>query len=115
MEDLVTLIVKTYGLVGAILLSPFIAVYFLWKELKATRESTLAQRNTDTDKFNNTINSLSERLIKVQEQRVADVSSISEKMMVIISEQSAVSRETNMALERVGDFLVDQQIKGGQK
>ncbi len=83
MDDLLALIVKTYGLAGLIMLSPFVAVFFLAKHI---------------------INQTKE-IARINEQRVADAKAISDKLMTIVSEQSGLNKETNMALERVGDMM----------
>ena len=83
MEDLLQLIVKTYGLAGLIMLSPFIAVVFLWRH-------NISQ---------------AKEIARINEQRVQDSKAISDKLMVIVGEQSGLNKETNMALERVGDMM----------
>jgi hypothetical protein len=83
MEDLAQLILRTYGLVGLIILSPFIALVVLWRANVALQKSITA----------------------LQEARIEDTKGISDRLITIVAEQSSLNKETNMALERVGDML----------
>ena len=83
MSEILELILKTYGIAGALLLMPFIAVVYLFKENK----------------------SLHADVMSVQKQRVEDAQAISNKMMEIVSVQSALSKETNIALGRVAETM----------
>lgn len=83
MEEIVQLVTKTYGVAGLIMLSPLVAVVFLWRQ-------NLAQ----------TI-----ELARVNEQRIADAKAVSEKLLLMVKEQSTLNQQTNSALERVGDVI----------
>lgn len=83
MEELITLILKSYGIIGLIMCSPFVAVVFLWKNVIA----------------------LHKELYKVHEMRINDAKAVSEKLMMIVQEQSSLNKETNLILERVGESL----------
>lgn len=83
MEDIIQLVTKTYGIAGLIMLSPFAAVVFLWRY-------SIAQ---------------AAELAKVNEQRIADAKAISEKLLMMVKEQSTLNQQTNSALERVGDVM----------
>jgi single-stranded DNA-specific DHH superfamily exonuclease len=87
MEDLAQLIIKTYGIAGLIMLSPFVAVVFLWRHCVSQAKEQAAE------------------ISRINEQRVAEVKATTEKLIALISEQSALNKETNMALDRVGDAL----------
>lgn len=83
MEELIQLIAKTYGLAGLIMLSPFVAVVFLWRH-------TVAQ---------------TKEIARVNEQRVQEAKEIVSKLLTALNELSATNKETNIALERVGDLM----------
>lgn len=83
MEEVIQLIAKTYGVAGLIMLSPFVAVVFIW------RHSILQGKE----------------LARINEQRVVEARAIIDKLIVIVGEQSALNKETNIALERVGDMM----------
>jgi hypothetical protein len=90
-EEIIQLVTKTYGLVGLLLVAPIVAVVYQWKQnnklhaevIKATQESTEAQK-----------------------QRVADAQAISNKLLDVVSEQSALNKETNIALDQVRELLM---------
>jgi single-stranded DNA-specific DHH superfamily exonuclease len=88
MEDLAQLVIKTYGIAGLIMISPFIAVVFLWRHCVSQAKEQAAE------------------ISRINEQRVAELKATTEKLVALISEQSALNKETNMALERVGDVLL---------
>jgi hypothetical protein len=90
MEELIKAIMQTYGLLGIILISPFVALYFLWADNKGLRKQ-LAEANT--------------KVVKAQEQRVEDVKAIANRLIEMSSENAALTKETNIALDRVGDTL----------
>lgn len=83
MEELVQLVIKTYGLVGLFLLAPMVAIVYLWR------------RN----------NKLDADMSRIQELRVEDAKSVSAKMMEIVVEQAGLNKETNMALDQVRELL----------
>lgn len=83
MEELVQLVIKSYGLVGLFILAPMVALSYLWR------------RN----------NKLDADISRIQELRVNDAKAIAEKMMEIAIEQSATSKETSIALDQVRELL----------
>lgn len=90
MEELIQLITRTYGLIGIILLMPFVLMKFLWSDNKSLRKE-LAAAN--------------EKIVSMQEKRVQDAKDISEKLIEMSSEHAGLTKETNIALDRVGDTL----------
>jgi predicted sugar kinase len=90
MDDLIQLVTKTYGLVGVILLAPFVLMKFLWSDNKSLRKQ-LADAN--------------ERVVATQEKRIEDAKAISQKLIEMSSEHAGLTKETNIALDRVGDTL----------
>jgi len=116
MGELLDLIYKSYGLIGLLIAAPFVASVYLWKDNIKLRSDTALQlaelnklRIADTEKFAISLSAVNDKIVKAQEQRVIDAQSITTKLVDIISEQSAMNRETNLALERVGDFLASNQ------
>jgi len=83
MDELVQLIVKTYGIAGLIMLSPFLMLMYVWRH---------NQR-------------LAAEVSRVQESRVNDAKAISEKMLTMVEEQAGLNKETNIALDQVRDLL----------
>lgn len=83
MDELIQLVAKTYGIAGLIMLSPFVAVVFLWKH-------NIALQN---------------KLETSQEKRIKDAQAVADKLITVATTQSSLSKETNMALENVGDAL----------
>lgn len=83
MEELIQLVVKTYGLVGLFLLAPMVAIVYLWR------------RNVK----------LEADMGRIQELRVEDAKSVSSKMMEIVVEQAGLNKETNIALDQVRELL----------
>jgi len=90
MEEVVSLIFKTYGIVGVLILAPLVACIYLWKENKAiTRESAKH------------IQAVNDRIVAAQNQRVTDAQAITNKLVELVSEQSSTNKETNMALAQL--------------
>lgn len=84
------LVYKTYGLVGLLLLAPVVVSVYLWRENKALHKETARQIQVANDRVQAAI-----------QQRVVDAQSITNKLVEIVSEQAAVNRETNLALDRL--------------
>jgi hypothetical protein len=83
MEEILQLILKTYGVVGLLIAAPFIAVVFLWKENKVLRKD----------------------LESVQQKRVEDNKEVTKSVLEVAKEQSSLNKETNLLLERMSDTL----------
>lgn len=87
MEEIGLLITKTYGIAGLIMLSPFAGLIFLWRHyVKVLKEKDL-------------------EIKQLGEARTMDAQKVFEKLMDMNKIQSESNKETNMALERVGDLL----------
>jgi len=112
MEKIVQLVMETYGVAGLVMLSPFAAVVVLWREnlriQKDAKDSETKYRTscTDCDKaYADKLASINDKLVSAHEQRVKDAQAITSKMVEMVAEQSAMNRETNLALDRVGDLM----------
>jgi hypothetical protein len=94
MEELIQLISKTYGIVGLLILAPVVALGFLYKDHRKLIHSNAKQ-----------VEDWETRIAQVQEQRVKDAQEVTKKLMEIVGEQSSLSKETNLALDRIGEVL----------
>lgn len=83
MEEILQLLFKTYGLLGLLLMAPFIAVHFLWKDNKSLRKE----------------------LSELNKQRIDDAHQVSTSLIKTVTEQSVLNKETNLILERMGETL----------
>jgi hypothetical protein len=105
-EELVQLVTKTYGLIGLILLSPLIAMIYLWKHTQKLQD--------DLKVANQSVVEAERRVNEATIKRVEDAKSIVEKLMEVSAEHASLSKETNLALDRVGDTLSIIQNGGFQ-
>lgn len=90
MEELVQAILQSYGIVGVILVAPFVVLKLLWSAYQK-KDKELAAAN--------------EKIVAMQEKRVEDAKAIAEKLIEMSSEHASLTKETNLALDRVGDTL----------
>lgn len=101
MDELINAIVKSYGIIGLLMIAPVIAAVYLWKDNvrlnKALQE--LAQKYTDS------IDAMGQRVVAAQEKRVEDSKGISTMLMGMVGEHAAQAREQTIALDRVGDMV----------
>ena len=87
MEDLLQLVLKSYGIVGVMLLLPVAACVVLWKQNLALHAEVVSQSNVALD---------------AQKQRSADQERMTEKLLEVIKEQTELNTEINGVLSRVG-------------
>jgi C4-dicarboxylate-specific signal transduction histidine kinase len=103
MEDLVQAILKSYGLIGLFMIAPVVAAVFLWLDNKRlnNKMQTIAEKS-------------SERIETAVEKRVEDAQAITNKLVEMIHEQSSLNKETNLALDRIGDMvsMLNAQFNG---
>ena len=97
MEQLFELVFKSYGIVGLIILAPLVALKYMWNHAKDLQ----AQLQVANERVNET-----------HSRRVEDAKEIGGKLMVMMGEHASLSKETNMALEKVGDMLTVLQNSG---
>lgn len=100
MDDFIQLITKTYGLAGVLMFAPIIAVIYLWKHSQ-TLQDKLQLAN---DKVN-----------EVHQKRVEDSKQVADKLMEMVQEHAELSKETNIALERINDTFTVLQMGGSLK
>jgi uncharacterized protein involved in tolerance to divalent cations len=109
-EALIDAIIKSYGLIGLVMISPFVAAVYLWKDnLRLNKDlQILAQKYTDA------IDAMGQRVVAAQEKRVDDSKGISVQLMAMVGEHSAQAKEQTLALDRVGDMvsMLNAQISG---
>lgn len=87
MEDLLQLVLKSYGIVGVMLLLPVAACVVLWRQNLALHAEVVSQSNVALD---------------AQKQRSADQERMTEKLLEVIKEQTELNTEINGVLSRVG-------------
>lgn len=90
MENIVELIIKSYGVIGLILVSPLVAMKFLWNHNQQLQKDLQAAND---------------KVVEVSNKRTEDAKAIAEKLMEMAGEHAGLTKETNMALDRVGDTL----------
>lgn len=90
MEELIQLFTKTYGVIGLLLIAPFIAVKMLWTRIQELQKDLQAALQAVNDAHG---------------KRVEDAKAISERLLEMVKEHSELSKETNIALDRIGDML----------
>lgn len=100
MEELLTLIYKTYGIVGLLIISPVVACIYLWRENKTNHRES-----------NRQVQAANDRVAAALQQRVVDAQSITNKLVEIVSEQAAVNRETSLALAQLENKLSTMSLK----
>jgi C4-dicarboxylate-specific signal transduction histidine kinase len=102
-EELVQAIVKSYGIIGLFMLAPIIASVYLWLDNKRLN-----------DKMQTISQQASERIEAAVSKRVEDAQSITNKLVEMIHEQSSLNKETNLALDRIGDMvsMMNAQFNG---
>lgn len=112
MQELFDLISKTYGIAGLIILSPFVGIFFLWRanqslhlQLAALSVAHAKTLETSTKEFLDKILLANDKIVAAQVQRVQDAQGISTMLVTIVSEQSSLNKETNMALDKITEFL----------
>ena len=100
MEEIFLLFYKTYGLIGLIILAPFVACFYLWRENKNLHSVHVRQ-----------LQSANDRVASALQQRVVDAQAITNKLVEIVSEQAAVNKETNLALDRLENKLAVLKVR----
>lgn len=129
MTELLELITKTYGLVGLLIVAPVASTVYLWRhivkvqaDLVSRDAAFLSQLVTAHEKSVSELKLLHQSRIddvarvsglvmEVQEKRVSDAQIVVAKLITTISDQTAMNSETNLALERMGDFIALSQTK----
>lgn len=98
MEEIIQLVVKTYGIAGVILLTPTAGCVFLWRHYVAKEKEWRGEREA-----------LVEKLEASHTKRIEDVKALGEGLRSIASEQSGLNTETNLALERINETMASLQ------
>lgn len=94
MDELLALIQKTYGLAGVLIALPAVAAVVLYRDKKAV-EAKHAKELQDAN----------EKVVKAHEQRIADAMFHNGKLLDLVKESTALSTETNAALEKMSEKL----------
>ena len=90
MEHVIELVLKSYGVLGLILLSPMVAMKFLWDHNKNLQERLQAAND---------------KVVEISNKRTEDAKAIAEKLMEMSGEHAGLTTETNNALDRVRETL----------
>lgn len=94
MDEVIQLIAKTYGIVGVLILSPLVALGYVWRHnVKQAEENSAMQKE------------LGAALAKVQESRVADAKAISDKLLSVLEEQARLNQDFTNSMDQVLEFL----------
>jgi len=101
MEEIIQLVVKSYGVIGLVMLSPFVGVWFLWKQNQKLHDQIAALTQASSER----LVAAGEKVVAAQQQRVVDAQAIMERLVTMVTEQSGLNKETNLALERVSDLM----------
>jgi predicted sugar kinase len=94
MEEVIQLVIKSYGIVGLVMISPFVAMIALWKAYEKVRGELQAAN---------------EKISATQDKRVEDAKEVATKLLTMTAEHASLGKETNMALDRVSDMLTVMQ------
>ena len=85
---------KSYGLLGVFIIAPLIALIFVWRHSESRIE-----------KLQNEVVKATKEIAEAQKQRVKDAQDVNVKLIEVVKEQTGLSIETNLALERIGDAM----------
>lgn len=93
MEELLALILKTYGVAGLLIVAPIIACVFLWRGNNALQLQVIAQAAL--------VSAAEKDRGDDQSKRVADTERMAERLLLVVKEQTALGVEQNSMLERL--------------
>lgn len=97
MDEILTLVLKTYGLVGVLILLPAAAAIFLFRENKLLHSEVIAQTTLALE--------AQKDRTKDQQARVADTERMMEKLLEIVKEQTALNTEINGVMSRLSESV----------
>jgi hypothetical protein len=100
-DDLIQAVVKSYGIIGLFMIAPVLSTIWLWRD-NVRLNNDARQMAKD---FAATVDEVGKRVVLAQEKRVDDSQSISNKLVDMVSEHAAASKETTLALDRIGDMI----------
>lgn len=92
---------KSYGVIGLFMIAPILSTIWLWRDNVRLNN----EMRTMTKEFAATVDEIGKRVVIAQEKRVDDSQSISNKLVDMVSEHAAASKETTLALDRIGDMI----------
>ena len=110
MEELISAVLKSYGIIGVFMITPIIASVFLWRDNVRLNKET----RQITSEHAKIIDEIGKRVVAAQEKRVDDAHSLNTELVKMIAEHAASSKETTLALDRVGDMvsMLNAQFNG---
>lgn len=95
MDEVIQLIGKSYGIIGLIILSPFIGIVYLWGHMKSQAKA----QDEDYRK-------LEEKHEALHEKRNNDAKVMSEKVIEMASEQATLLTQTNASMDQIQELLM---------
>jgi len=101
MDSFLKLMIDSYGLFGLLLAAPVVGMIWLWRD--TVRLNTEMRKMQD--EFAKRQDDMGQRVAATQEKRVDDSHKIATQLVDIISEHAAAQKETNLALDRIGDMV----------
>jgi hypothetical protein len=105
-DEIIQLIIKSYGLIGLFLILPLLACYFLWKENKRITQQ-LQDIHEDAARK---IQACNDRIIEAHKIRVTDAQAVSSRVMELSSEQTSGNKEYISALDRLTSIINEKAI-----
>jgi hypothetical protein len=90
MEELIKAFEQTYGLIGLLMAAPALALFYVWK---------------DNRRLEKELQKAGERTVEAYKLRVEDAQKVTDKLTVLMSEQSSLNKETNLVLERISELM----------
>ena len=97
MEELIALVLKSYGLVGFLILLPALGCFVLWTQNKELHKEVVSQTNLAVEAHKSRVAD--------QAARVADTERMMQKIVEIVKEQSSLNANTNELLSRLGETV----------
>ena len=97
MEELIQLILRTYGIAGLLLLLPVVAMVVLWRQNKALHDEVVTQTNQAVE--------AQKQRVEDQNKRVADNERMMQRLMDVVREQTVINTEVRVVLERLDAFV----------
>ena len=93
MEELFSLVAKTYGLVGLLIFAPFVATGFLWRANNALQAGAAAAQASRVED--------QKARVEDQNKRVEDMAGMMQKLLEVVRDQTQQGVEMNGVLERL--------------
>lgn len=97
MDELLDLLLKTYGIAGFLVLLPAVAAWLFWKQNNKLHAEVVQQMTVALE--------AQKQRVEDQAARVADTERMMAKLLEIVREQTALNTETNSILARLSESV----------